>query len=115
MGVATANTAAGVGAKPILAKITTRVDVESKADCQNIARQAAIGAKEGTAADISKHVGTDVTDVTDVTDSVLRKADGNAKKVEEWHLHKITTEMITAAYRPATTSVLDALVEILQW
>ena len=35
---------------------------------KNIARQAAIGAKEGTAAGISRHVGTDVTD------SVLREA-----------------------------------------
>ena len=106
---ATANAAAASGAEPAVAKITARVDAESEADRQNIARQAAIGAKEGTAAGISKHVGTDVTD------SVLREADGNAKKVDEWHLHEIITEMIAAADRPATTSVLDALVEILQW
>ena len=74
---ATANAAAASGAEPAVAKITARVDAESEADRQNIARQAAIGAKEGTAAGISKHVGTDVTD------SVLREADGNAKKVDE--------------------------------
>ena len=104
----TANEEAADSAATILAKITTRVDVESEADRQNIARQAAIGAKEGTAAGISKHVGTDVTD------SFLCKADGNAKKVDEWQLHKIITEMIAAADRPATTTILDALVKLLQ-
>ena len=69
----TANEEAVDSAATILAKITTRVDAESEADRQNTARQAAIGAKEGTAAGISKHVGTAVTD------SVLREADGNAK------------------------------------
>ena len=58
---ATANAAAAGHAETILAKITTRVDAKSKADHQNIARQAAIGAKESTAAGISKHVGTNVT------------------------------------------------------
>ena len=72
----TANEEAADSATTILAKITTRVDAEIEADRQNIARQVTIGAKEGTAARISKHVGTDVTD------KVLREADGNAKKVD---------------------------------
>ena len=104
----TANEEAASSAATIVAKITTRVDAESKADRQNIARQATIGAKEGTAAGISKHVGIDVTD------SVLREADGNAKKVDEWQLHEIITKMIAAADRPATTTILDALVGLLQ-
>ena len=37
--------------------------------------QAAIGVREGTATDISKYVGTDVTN------SVLREVVGNAEKV----------------------------------
>ena len=78
---AKANAAAAARADPILAKITTRVDAESEAGRQNIPRHAAIGAKEGTTAGIRKHVSTNVTN------SVLRKADGNAKKVDEWHLH----------------------------
>ena len=45
----------------MIAKITARVDAESKTDHQNVTQQAVIGAKEGTAADISKHIGTDVT------------------------------------------------------
>ena len=106
---ATINAAAAAGATPVTPKITTRVDAESEADRQNIARQAAIGAKEGTAAGISKHVGTDITE------SVLRKVDGNKKKVDEWQLHEIITQMIAAADRPATTSILDALIEIQQW
>ena len=65
------------GAKPVLARITARVNTEDKADRQNIAQQAAIGVNEGTTAGISKHVGTNVTD------SVLREADGNTKKVDE--------------------------------
>ena len=108
-GAATINADAATVDTPVTPKITTRVDAESEADCQNIARQAAIGAKEDTAAGISRHVGTDVTD------SVLHEADGNKKKVDEWQLHEIITEMIAAADRPATTSVLDALIEILQW
>ena len=35
--------------------------------------------------------------------------------MDEWHLHEIITEMIETVDRPATTSVLDALVKILQW
>ena len=70
---ATANAAAAAGAGPILAKITARVDAESKADRQNIARQAAIGTKEGTAAGISKHIGTDITNI------VLQEVNGNVK------------------------------------
>ena len=58
---ATANAAAATDADPILAKITLRVDAKSEADRQNIAQQAAIGAKEDTVAGISKHVGTNVT------------------------------------------------------
>ena len=50
-----------------------------------------------------------------VTNNVLRKADGNAKKVDEWHLQEIVTKMIAAADRPATTSAIDALIKILQW
>ena len=46
---------------------------------------------------------------------MLREADGNAKKADEWHLNKIITELIPAADQPATSSVLDTLVEILQW
>ena len=61
----------------MLAKITTPVDAKSKADQQNITRQAAIGAKEGTAAGISKRLGTDAMY------SVLREADGNKKKVDK--------------------------------
>ena len=104
-----ANKEAAAGAELILAKIMARVDAKSEANRQNIARQTTIRAKESTAAKISKHVGTDITN------SVLQEADGNAKKVDEWHLHKIITEIIAAADRPATTSVLDALVKILQW
>ena len=74
---ATANTAASAEAEPILAKIMASVDVESKADHENIAQQAAIRAKEGTAAGITKHGGTDVTD------SAIQEADGNAKKVND--------------------------------
>ena len=44
-----------------------------------------------------------------------READGNAKKMDEWHLHEIITEMIAAADRPATASVHGALDTILQW
>ena len=46
----TVNTATTADTKPIPAKITLRVDA-----------QAAIRAKEGTSAGISKHVGTNVT------------------------------------------------------
>ena len=63
--------------------------------------------KEGTVARISKHGGTNVTG------SVPQEADGYKKKVDEWQLHEIVTKMIAAADRPATTSVLDALIEIL--
>ena len=73
--------AAAAGADPILTKITVRVDAESEADRQNIAQWVAIAAKEGTGAEISKHVGTDVTN------RVLREADSNARKVDEWRLH----------------------------
>ena len=103
-----ANVEAVNGVATIFAEITTHVDAENEVDRQNIARQAAIGAKEGTAAGISKHVGTNVTN------SVLREADGNVKKVDKWQLHEIITEMIAAADRPATTTILDALVELLQ-
>ena len=89
--VETANTAKSLDATTIVAKITPRVDAKSEADRQNIARQATIGAKEGTAKGISKHLGSNVTD------SVLCEADGNTKKVDEWHLHKIIIEMIAAA------------------
>ena len=106
---ATAHAAAASGAEPILAKITARVDTESKANYQNIARQAGIRAKEGTAAGISKHVGTSITD------SVLLEADGTTKKVDEWHLYKIIKEMITTKDQPANTNILDTLVTILQW
>ena len=102
------NAAAATDVTPVTPKIMTRVDAKSEADHQTIARQAAIGAKEGTATGTSKHVGTDVID------SVLRESDGNAKKVDEWHVHEILTEMIATADRPATTSVLDTLIEILQ-
>ena len=54
------------------------MDAKSKIDRQNIACQVAIRVKEGTAAGISNHVGTDVTD------SVLCEADGNRKKVDKW-------------------------------
>ena len=49
---ATANVAAAAGAEPTLAKITVRVDAENEADRQNIAQQAAIGAKGGTVTEI---------------------------------------------------------------
>ena len=59
---ATTNAAAASGATPVTPKITTRVDVESEADHQNIVRQAATGAQEGTDAGIRKHIGINVTD-----------------------------------------------------
>ena len=85
-------------------KVTRRADTESKADRQNIARQAAIGAKKDTATGISKH------GETDVADSVLQEVDGNKKKVG-WQLQEIITKMIAAADCPATTSILDALIK----
>ena len=41
----TSNTAAEEDAAPIWANRTTKVDSKSKADCHNLGRQAAIGAK----------------------------------------------------------------------
>ena len=104
----TINTEAPTDATPVTLKITTRVDTKSKVDRQTIARQAAIGTKEVTAACISKHVGIKVTN------NFLQEADGNTKKVNEWQLHKIVTKMIATTDRLATTSVLDKLIKIMQ-
>ena len=75
---ATANTEEEDGEKVIVAKITSRVEAKSKVDRQNIALQAAIRPKKGTAAGISKHIGPNVTN------SVIFRMDGNAKKVNTW-------------------------------
>jgi hypothetical protein len=53
--------------------------------------------------------------VTSITNSVLSKSDNNAKKVNKWHIRKNSNKMIAATNLPATTSVLNALINILQW
>jgi hypothetical protein len=49
---------------------------------------------------------------TSLTISILCKSDNNTKKVNKWHIHEILNKMSTATNQPATTSVLNALINI---
>ena len=70
-------------------------------------RLAAIGAKEGAAAGISKVVGTDITDAT------LRTTDGkDFKTVDEYTLYVLMRAVIEGAERPETIDVRKLYVSL---
>ena len=58
---------------------------------------------------------TGLGSTTAFTISVLHEVDDSAKKVDKLHLHETIMEMIAAADWPATTSIPDVFVKILQW
>ena len=66
----------------------------------NMFRLAAIGAKEGAAAGVSKVIGTGITD------AILRTTDRqDIKTVDEYTLFDLMQAVIEGAERPATTDV----------
>ena len=70
-------------------------------------RLAAIGAKEGAAAGISKVVGTDITDAT------LRTTDGqDFKTVDEYTLYALVRAVIEDAERPSIIDVRKLYVSL---
>ena len=88
-------------------EITSNNDAQDEADRINMFRLAAIGAKEGAAAGISKVVGTDITDAT------LRTTDGqDFKTVDEYTLYALMRAVIEGAERPATIDVRKLYVSL---
>ena len=90
--------------------ITLRSDAQDEADLENRFTQAIMGAKEGATEAITDLVGSDITD------TVLRAADGtDYKSIDEYSLAELITAAISGADRPATTDVLDQLLEVLRF
>lgn len=90
--------------------IETRGDAQEEADRKNYAIQATIGAKEGAAEAITEKVGSDITD------HVLRNADGNDYKgVDDYTLHDILEAVMAGAIRPNLASVLEQVVETINF
>jgi hypothetical protein len=88
-------------------KITTNTDAKEEAGRINMFRLAAIGAKEGAAAGISKVVGTDITDAT------LCTTDGqDFKTVDEYMLYALMRAVIKGAECPATIKVCKIYVSL---
>ena len=52
--------------------------------------------------------------VSDITNSILRTADGtDYKGIDDYDLHEVIAAAITGADRPATTYVLEKLIEVI--
>ena len=82
--------------------IESPTDAREEADRQNIARLAAIGAKEGVIDAIQEKIGSAITD------SVLETSDGTeSKTVDQIELHVLLKTVLDAAERPAASDARD--------
>ena len=88
-------------------EITTNTDAQVEADMISMFRLAAIGAKEGAAAGISKVLGTDITDTTCCT------TDGqDFTMVDEYTLYALMQAVIGGVESPATTYMCKLYVSL---
>lgn len=99
------NTQTGMDKKLIF---TTQDDTQDEADRCNYAIQATIVAKEGTAAAITRKVGSDIID------TVLCNADGNDNKgVNEYMLYDDLQVALQGTIHPNMNKILSQKVEVI--
>ncbi len=95
--------------KILTPKFTLCADAQDKANQRNIINQALIGAKEGILEALTTFVGTEITD------TVLRRANGDYKDLDEYTLQELLQAAINGANRPPATDVLTQLLDVINY
>ena len=91
---------------PAKQDFAVKSEAQDEANRLNDINQAVIGAKEGTAEALKRHVGSDVLD------AVLRTADGNDRRgIDEYTIADIIDAIMEGADRPTTPDVHERLIE----
>jgi len=95
--------------KAVAPKIMFQSNAQEEANRRNIINQALIGAKNGVVEALTTFVGTDITD------TVLHRADGDYKGLDEYTLHELMQAAIDGADRLPATDVLTQLLEAINF
>jgi hypothetical protein len=105
---ARADAASKAASTTITPTITSRSEAQEEADHLNVINQSVIGAKEGVVKAVTKLVGSDITN------AVLQTANGSGhKSIDNYMLFAVMAAAIDGTNRPATTEVLEQLLEVI--
>jgi hypothetical protein len=93
----------------IVPEFTLQAGAQHEANQQNIINQALIGVKEGVVKALTTLVGMDITD------SMVCRANGEYKYLDEYTLHELVHATIDRANRPPATDILTQLNHVINY
>jgi hypothetical protein len=93
----------------IVPEFTLQADAQHEANQRNIINLALIGSKEGMVESLTTLVGMDITD------SMVCRANGEYKYLDEYTLHELIHATIDRANRPPATDILTQLNHVINY